>query len=174
MKKEMDTYYKMRNKRGLSGIVAAVVMIALVMVIAGIVWVVVTDLVSEQLSEAGSCLDVLGKVDINYQYTCYNSSSNEFLISIGIGDIDVEKVIISVSGAGASNSYEVNQTGGDENLRSYDGSGGAILPGKNSGLTYRLRVDGKPDSVKIFPVVSGKQCDATDTATTISSCLLLG
>ncbi len=164
----------MRNKKGLSGIVAAVIMIALVMAIAGIVWSVVTNLVSERLEDAGSCLDVLGKVNFNHEYTCYNFSSNEFLISVGIGDVDIEKVIISVSGSGTSNSYELNRTGGSSELRNYTGGTDIKIPDKNSGLTYRLSLSGRPDSMKIFPVAGGKQCDATDSATGISSCLLLG
>jgi len=163
----------MSNKKGLSGIVAAVIMIALVMAIAGIVWNVVSNLVTEQLADAGTCLDVLGKVNINHEYTCYNHSSNEFLISIGIGDIAIEKLIISVSGSGSSNSYELNKTGGSAGLKNYTGGTDVKMPDQNSGLTYRLSVSGRPDSVRIFPVTGGKQCDATDSATGISSCLLL-
>ena len=125
------------------------------------------------LCHTATCLDVLGKVNINHEYTCYNHSSNEFLISIGIGDIAIEKLIISVSGSGSSNSYELNKTGGSAGLKNYTGGTDVKMPDQNSGLTYRLSVSGRPDSVRIFPVTGGKQCDATDSATGISSCLLL-
>ena len=161
----------MKNKKGLSGIVAAVIMIALVMVIGGIVWTVVTNLVSEQLEDAGTCLDVLGKVNINDQYTCYNTSTNEVLISIGVGDLDVEKIIIAVSSESASNSHELTETSQDIDLKNYDGTSGVKMPGKNSGLTYRLSGE-RPDSIKVIPVISGKQCDVTDSTSSITSCQL--
>lgn len=159
----------MENKKGLSGIVAAVIMIALVMAIGGIVWSVVTNLVSERLEDVGTCLDVLGKVNINGQYTCYDTSKDEVFISIGVGDIDVEKIIIAVSGASSSSSYELNETGGSPQLKNYTGGTEIKMPEKNSGLTYRLAVE-RPDSIKVIPVIGGKQCDVTDSTSIISSC----
>ena len=167
-------YYKM-NKKAISGIVAAVIMIALVVAIAGVVWVVVNNLVSEELEEAGTCLDVVGKVEINPQYTCYNASANEFQFSIGVGDIVVEKVIVSISGAGTTKSYEISQTPSDETgLRFYDGSPSIYLPKKNEGFTYVVDAEERPDSVSVYPVIRGQQCDASDSISYISDCLLLG
>jgi FlaG/FlaF family flagellin (archaellin) len=176
MKTGMDMSYK---KRGVSGIVATVVMIALVMAVSGIVWVVVTNLISEQLNDAGSCLDVLDTVKINNEYTCYNTSKGELMISLGIGDVDIEKVIISVSGSGSSKSYEVGRDDAESSaaLMNYTGGNDVKLPGKNEGLTYRINTVteglGKPDSIKIYPVANGKQCDSTDSITGVTSCLLL-
>ena len=85
------------NKKAISGVVATVIMIALVIAIAGVVWVVVSNLVSEELEEAGTCLDVLGKVTINPQYTCYNSSEKHLQVSVGVGDIVQVSVIVGVT-----------------------------------------------------------------------------
>jgi flagellin-like protein len=162
------------NKKAISGIVATVIMIALVIAIAGVVWVVVTNLVSEELEEAGTCREVLGKITINPQYTCFNSSSNEFQFSIGIGDIEIEKVIVAISGAGTTKSYEITQIPDEEaGLRFYDGGPGIYLPKKNEGFTYVLDIEERPDSIIIYPVIKGKQCDASDSISEISDCLLL-
>ena len=165
------------NKKAISGVVATVFMIALVIAIAGIVWVVVNNLVSEELEEAGTCLDVLGKITINPQYTCYNTSSEELQFSIGVGDIVIEKVIVAISGAGTTKSYEISQTpGAVTGLRFYDGEPDIYLPEKNEGFTYILesgQLPGRPDSVKVYPVIKGRQCDASDTLSEISDCLLL-
>ena len=169
----------MINKKAMSGIVAAVIMIALVIAIGGIVWVVVNNLITEELEEAGTCLDVLGKVTINSQYTCYNSSNGELLLSIGVGDIDIEKVVVTVSGEGKTNSYEITNelSNVDDNLKAYDGSNEVRLADKNEGLTYRLNASaeelGRPDSIKVYPVIKGRQCDASDTISGIGSCGLL-
>ena len=174
MKKEQDILFKM-NKRALSGIVAAVIMIALVVAIAGVVWMVVTNLVTEQLEEAGSCLDVTGKISINGQYTCYDSATNETFISIGLADINVSEVVVAVSGAGTTKSYRItNDAQTITGLKNYDGSPNIVLPGENEGLTYiSSEFTTRPDTIRVFPVVKGKQCDATDVLTSISSCFLL-
>ncbi len=166
------------NKKAVSGVVATVFMIALVVAIAGVVWVVVSNLVSEQLEEAGTCLDVLGKITINPQYTCYNTSAGELQFSIGVGDIAVEKVIVAISGSGTTKSYDISQISRDDTgLKFYNGSNSIYLPEKNEGFTYILNTSeaglGIPDSIIVYPVVKGKQCDASDSISEISNCLLL-
>ena len=163
----------MKSKKGLSGIVAAVIMIALVMVVAGIVWGVVTNLVSERLEDAGTCLDVLGTVSINGQYTCHDTTADELYLSIGVGEIELEKIIISISGAGSSNSYELTNDSGSSQLMNYTGGSDVRMPGKNSGLTYRLPMVERPDEIRLIPVIAGQQCDVADSTSTITSCALI-
>ena len=91
-----------KNRKGISGVITAVIMIALVLVAAVIVWVVVRNIVQGQLTGVESCFGVYGKVTINNRYTCYNSSSNKFQFSVNIGDIDVSAVLVSISGEGAT------------------------------------------------------------------------
>ena len=166
-------HYKMKNKKGLSGIVAAVIMIALVMVVAGIVWGVVTNLVSERLEDAGTCLDVLGTLSLQGQYTCHDTSADELYVSIGVGEVDLEKIIISISGAGSSSSYELNDTSGSPQLKNYTGGTLVKMPEKNSGLTYRLPMADRPDEIRLIPVIAGQQCDVADSTTIITSCSLI-
>lgn len=94
----MNSLYKIKNKKAISGVIAAVIMIAVVMAAVIIVWGAVIPMVREQLKGTESCFGIFEKVTINSMYTCYNSSSNSFQFSINIGDIDVEKVIVSISG----------------------------------------------------------------------------
>ncbi len=82
------------SKRGISGVVAAVILIALVMAATAIVWVVVNNLIETKLKGAESCLDIFEKATLNSRYTCYNSSSNRFLFSINLGDIDVDEILV--------------------------------------------------------------------------------
>jgi hypothetical protein len=94
-----------KNNRGLSGVITAVLMIALVMVIVVIVWVVVRNIVQGQIGSVESCFEVYDKVTINNLYTCYNSTSNHFQFSIKVEDIELDKIIISVSSEGSTKSY---------------------------------------------------------------------
>lgn len=165
------------NKRGISGVIVAVIMIALVMVTTLIVWAVVTNIIKSKLDYVGSCLGMFEKVTINSRYTCYNSSSNEFQFSINIGDVDIDEVLVSISGDGASKSLKISNEGQPiGNLVNYpDRSTSIILPGKNAGLTYIFNMDGggfsgAPDSIKIAPKIEEEQCEMTDSLSEIDDC----
>jgi len=164
-----------KNKRGVSGVITAVILIALVMAAASIVWVVVNNIIKERLEGSGSCIGLFEKVIINNQYTCYNPDTEEFQFSISIEDIDIDKVVVSIAGQGSSKSFEItNEEKEISGLGPYPSGIGAVkLPGKNAGLTYIVSSSagvGWPDSVKIAPVVGGKQCSVSDTLEQIDNC----
>ncbi len=166
-----------KNKKGLSGVITAVLMIALAMAAVIIVWNVVNNLVSEKLEETSSCFDVFGKITINNRYTCYDDTNKGFQFSLNMGDLDVDEVLVSISGAGTTNSYSLSNTataiaGLSPGLIG-SGEGNVKLPSKNGGLTYNANMSVKPDSVQIAPKISGKQCEVSDTLNQIDSCSAL-
>ena len=168
----------MLNKRGVSGVIVTIILVAIVMIAAVIVWGVINNLIKGQAGEIESCFGNFGKISINNQYTCYNTTDNLFQFSLKIEDVDVEKVIVSISGGGTIKSFEITNTEQTiSNLANYGSSGFGTdlikLPGKNSGLTY-LSNDAmfatKPDSIQISPVINGKQCEVSDSLSDISDC----
>ena len=166
--------FLIKNNKGISGVVAAVLMIALVMVVAVIVWVVVRNIVQGQIGSVESCFEVYDKVTLNNRYTCYNFTTNEFQFSISITDIDVDKIIISISSEGSTNSYTLtNEDQPDIGLTRYPSGGEVTLPGKNAGLTYVANISTKPDLIQIAPVVNGQQCEVSDSLSEIDDCSVL-
>ncbi|MBD3247606.1 hypothetical protein GF378_03230 [Candidatus Pacearchaeota archaeon] len=164
-----------KNKKAISGIVAAVIMIALVMVLGVVVWNVISNLVSEELESAGTCFEVFDKVNLNNKYTCWNSSANEILFSVKVGDVDITKIVVSVSAAGQTKSYTLSDEENDNLVYFPSGDSGVVKPGKNEGLTYITdEFNTAPDSISIYPVVGDQQCDVSDTISNIGSCILLG
>lgn len=170
----------MQSKRGLSGVVTAMILIALAIAMVAIIWLVIGNLVNDQLDSAGSCVDVFGKVSLNNRYTCYNSSSNELQFSISIGDIEPTSVIVGVSGEGSTTSVTINNvTGTVANLVTYPSRSTSIaLPSKNGGLTYILDLtaagfSGQPDSVSLIPIIGKNQCEVSDSINQIDNCELL-
>lgn len=170
---------KMKNKKAVSGIIATVFMIALVIAVVGIVWVVVNNLVSEQLEEAGTCLDALGEVTINSRYTCYNATAEELQFSIAVGDIDLNEVRVSISGSGKTETYEITREGKNiDYLTMYNiTEKNIILANKTEAFTYRLNTStsgiGRPELIQVYPILKGKQCDSSDRISEIGSCFLL-
>ncbi|MBR9702312.1 hypothetical protein GOV13_05325 [Candidatus Pacearchaeota archaeon] len=162
----------LKNRKGVSGVVTVVILVALVMTSVAIVWTVVNNMVEDKLGEAESCFGNFEKITLNNRYTCYNSSSNETMFSINVGDIVVDEVIVLVYEGGATNSYTITDTITTiPNLENYTGGTSIILPDKNAGLTYIAKdYTSSPDYIEIVPVLNGKQCDVADRIPKIESC----
>lgn len=165
----------MQNKRGISGIVSAVIMIGIVMAAGALIWGVVNSIVSEGLGEAEACFNIYGKVTLNNRYTCYNKTSKEVFFSVNIEDIDLDGIIVRISSAGESKSYTIKKdTTAVAGLSNYSRGSTITLPGANSGVTYiATGIANNPDSIDIVPIVKGKQCDISDSINQIDSCRAL-
>ena len=164
------------EKKAISGIVTAIIMIALVMAATSIVWTIVNNLVREKLDEAGSCFDTYDKVIINDQYTCYNVTSQELLFSIGVGDIELTELLVSISGGGESQGFKLNSAGITTGyLSSYPANEPTVfVPEKNSGKAYLFDTVTagitNPTSIQVAPIVNGKQCELSDSLQGIDDC----
>ncbi len=165
----------MMKKRGLSAIIATVLLIALTLVIVGIIWVVVNNLVQSKIKSTESC-GVVSSVELNPLYTCYNQTSgaDELWFSINVGDVDkLQDILVSISGQGTSASFKINES--LANLTNYpDRAAATGIPGKNSGLTYIYTLPASftqaPDSITIAPVINGEQCGVSSSINQFDSC----
>jgi flagellin-like protein len=160
-------------KKGVSGIITTVVLIALALAIVAVVWVVVKNIVEGRVAHSEACFDVFEKVRINEIYTCWDSEANQFQFSISIGDIEVDEILIAIGSEAMQKSIRITSGGGTvEGVSNYRGDSNIIkTPGKNAGLTYIYSGTAtKPDYIEIAPVVDGKQCDISDSLYEIESC----
>jgi flagellin-like protein len=166
-----------KKRKGLSDVVATVILIALVIAATGIVWGVIDKMITDKTEKAQACMDVgfSEKVTLNEDYTCYNSTDNHVQFSLNVWDVDITGVLISITSEGSSKSYTLTNT--DQiisGLVNYpDKSTSVRLPGKNSGLTYIAT--GFPtaiDSIKIAPIVGENQCEISDQINQIEDCII--
>ncbi|MEK6827062.1 MAG: hypothetical protein AABX99_01090 [Nanoarchaeota archaeon] len=168
-----------KDKRALSTIVVTLILIVLSLVAVGIVWGFISNIINKQISSSQSCFGNYDKIKLDGQYTCYEISGTNYDLrfSLYMGDVKVDKVIISVSSAGTSNSYAITNTAQNiVGLAPYPmgTSNSVILPVKNAGLTYKATgFTSKIDSIKIAAVIDGTQCDVSDTLTQIEDCVIL-
>jgi len=173
MKNKMSK--KSLNKKGVSAIIATILMITLVLIIIGVIWVSINNLISKEIKTTESCFGNFGKVTLDKRYTCLNSSSNELQFSINIGDITVDRVLVSISSISESKSLEISNTTMN-NVKMYNGAYGGLIevPEKNAGSTYVVDIDGlgisTPDSISIAPIISETQCGVSDSLFEISKC----
>lgn len=165
------------KKKGVSGIIATVLLIGIAVIAVSMIWVVVNNLIREKTDTANACFGNFGKVEINRLYTCYNSSSGNLHFSLKIGDIDVDSVLVAVLGEGTTKSFEIlNSSSTISGVTNYpDGSSSVQLPSKNAGLTYIYDLTGQgflevPDRVEISPTIDGEQCEVSDFVYGIENC----
>ncbi|VVB83927.1 Uncharacterised protein [uncultured archaeon] len=170
-------FYKRKN--GLSTIVVTMILIALSLAAIALVWGFVSNMINGQIKNSEACFGNYNKVQINPQYTCYETTNNvnyNLRFSLSVGDVSVDKIIVSVSSASATKSYTItNSASSVSGLEMYPnaGDGKVIAPDKNSGLTYKATGFGSIDSIKIAPVLGGTQCDVSDSITEIGDCSLM-
>ena len=169
---------KPNNKKGVSEVIATVILIAIVMAVGAMVWVVVNNFVKEKTGDTKSCLGLFEKVNIENRYTCYNSNSKELQLSLSIDDVDVDEILIGVSGGGSGVNFKIKkEISAVNNVVMYPSRSATTvkLPGKNAGLTYLLDITSAgltnpPDLVEISPVVEGSQCEISDSLDQIDDC----
>jgi flagellin-like protein len=173
----------MKNKNGLSTVVATVIMIAMVIAAIAIVWGVVSNLVADELEGADACVNIFDKVEINGAYTCYDLTTPgdfKFQFSLSIGDIEVDEILFAISDEGSTKSFSIDNDAkiisGITNHPSGDSS--IVLPEKNAGLTYIYNLSASgfssgPDSLEVAPTINEKQCGSSDSLTDIPNCASL-
>ncbi len=170
----------MKNKKAMSGLVVSMIMMGMAILAVILVWGVVKNLITEKTESSSACFGILDKVNIEGRYTCFYSmgSENTTRFQISIGDIDVEGVLVSITGAGGSKTFTLtNESKTIPDLKTYPDGGDTInLPQKNGGTTYEFvwpSSDPIPDLIKIAPIINGKQCEISDTLAGIDNCSLL-
>ena len=175
-----------KNKKGVSLVVASMLLILIVIIVGMIIWGVVSNLVDEQLGDAEACFGVFEKVTFNERYSCYNSSFDLLQISISIADINIDGIVFKVEGEGQTRSFTITNNGAASsefgnlvaNYPNPDFSADImVLPGSgegNSGATYVFDVSGiltgAPDIITITPIVNEKQCEVSDNLVQIDPC----
>ncbi len=160
----------MMNKKAMSAIIAVMILIVIVLAGTGIIWNIVNKVVDEGLDEAKSCYDLLGKVAVNSKYTCYDINKNEMYVSIEVGDINIDGLLMVIEYETSSVSFELTNEPTDVGLKDYDGGSRVKVPGKNAGVTYiATNIIETPLSIKIAPKINGNLCEG-DTFTNIGFC----
>jgi Na+-translocating ferredoxin:NAD+ oxidoreductase RnfG subunit len=161
----------MKDKKGVSTVVTIMILILFTLLIAGIIWNLVSKTAEKDLSEAKSCYDLLNKVVINSKYTCYDLLNEKMHVSVEVRDIEIEKLFIAISYEHSSDIFELtNKIGVIENFTNYNGTIETRAPSKNSGKTYTAtNVTETPLSVELTPVLNENLCKG-DVFTGIEFC----
>ncbi len=160
------------QKRSVSGIVVTVILIALVMAVAAIVFTTTKKTVEEKIEKSEACgLGTMGKLSINSEYVCYDSINNQFEFSVNRGNIELDKLIIAVETGTKVKQFELKENEQNTDLIPFISGGSTALPAKNGGRTYiSTGFNEEVIGIKIIPVINGKQCEIADSLNEITTC----
>lgn len=162
----------MKNKLGVSPVIATILLVGLAIVLVGVVWTIVNSLVQDQTQQASACFGIFDKVVLNEDYTCYTEGILQ--VSIDLKDVDVESIIVSIEGKENTNTFELSNTSIIEEGVSIPSGGEIVIPPKNGGKTYlvdeNFGIEIPPKAIKISPKIKGYQCEVSSSMIQIGEC----
>lgn len=123
------------NKKGVSAIVATVLLVLITIAAVGIIWGAVMPMIKGNIEKSQRCYD-LGLEVKQTGNTCYDISAQTLDIQIGRGekDADLKDIQIQVGYQGTSKSVRMNN-----NLIVTANNG--TVPGPNEDVKYTINVD---------------------------------
>jgi hypothetical protein len=169
------------HKKAVSGVLATVLLVGLVIVLMVLVWGFVNNFVNENTENSEKCYNAHDKIRLVDQFTCYNSSSKKLYFGIAIDDIELEGVSITVYSDMQSKTFYIPSSGNSISFLSFYGDerGEPVnLPGPESSESYIFYMDeaglsSNPESIEITPVFEEK-CQISDTIYNIEECISFG
>lgn len=166
----------MKRKKALSTIVSVLVLVLITIASAGIIFGIVKMFVNKNLSNSKGCIDVMEQIEINSEYTCYNSSEKTITLSISRKNVILDSVIFSIESKEQSENFELTDNEQTiENIFPFGENPGdsVSLPENESGTSYTIIwniASEDPSSIQIAPVINGKACNAVDKIDIIQNC----
>jgi len=163
-------YDIMNNKKGISAIVATVLIILITVAAVTIIWAAIIPMISNQLESGTICLDAVSAVQLKDEgYTCYETDVNadgKYNVSLHVGrtakDFKLNDIQVLVSVGGDTKSFSLVDDTGYEVIN---------LPGPNGAEVFVIAdaTFNEATKVQIAPVVgvgnTQEACDISATKT---------
>ena len=161
----------MKNKKGISAIVATVLIILITVAAVTIIWAAIIPMISNQLESGTICLDAVSQVQLlDFGYTCWNDTADTVSIQIkhGAKDFRLNDIQVLVSSEGITKSFSLVN---DSTTITPEDMTADKLPKANEEKVYVINTTGMDniDKVQIAPVVAvgntQETCDISATKT---------
>ena len=164
----------MKNKNGISAVVATVLIILITVAAVTIIWAAIIPMVGNQLESGTICLDAVSQVQLlDSGYTCVSSDGKNVSIQIkhGAKSFELADIQVSVSAEGTTSSFSLIDV--DDVLIPTEDTAALLkdkLPEANEEKVFVIntsRVVGSIDKVQIAPIVvignTQETCDISAT-----------
>ena len=96
-----------RNKKAVSALVAAVLLILITIAAAGTIWSAVMPMITKSMQLNEACLNAVLTIDTQKGYTCYSENTKRVSVMVerGAQDFSLSGIQISLSGDGKTKTY---------------------------------------------------------------------
>ena len=104
----------MKNKRGVSALVATVLLVLITIAAVGVIWGAILPLIQRGMQQGQGCgLETRLSIDTRGGYTCYDSANNvvSVVVERPTSDFDLVGLTLAISGEGMKNAYEIREGG---------------------------------------------------------------
>ncbi|MEM2932635.1 MAG: archaellin/type IV pilin N-terminal domain-containing protein [Candidatus Pacearchaeota archaeon] len=160
-----------KNKRGVSALVATVLLVLITIAAVGIIWGAILPLIRKGLGTTQAC-GIETRLDIEKRgYTCFNLTGKNVLVEISrpITLEGLTKILVQVSGEGRTEVYEIANGTGSPNVKMYPSGTTIELPSKGGSRTYNISaINFNATQVGVIPVVQlGTQTITCQTTATV-------
>ncbi len=152
MNQEFLRFSRGIHKRGISAVVATVLIILITVAAVTIIWAAIIPMINDQLSKGTICLDAVSQLTVEDKgYTCIDGNDLNLQIGHGSTDFNLVDVQILISSAGSTESINLVA---DTTVKIED------LPGANEEKTFTIldadmvTLAEDIDEVAIAPIVS--------------------
>ncbi|MBU2576670.1 MAG: hypothetical protein KKF50_03030 [Nanoarchaeota archaeon] len=99
----------MNNKKGISAIVATVLIILITVAAVTIIWAAIIPMIQDQIGGSTECFDASAALSVTTDYSCVNDTSKEAQIQVhrGTGKFTLSDIEIILGAGGNTNSTMV-------------------------------------------------------------------
>lgn len=155
----------MRNKKGVSAVVATALILLITVAAVTIVWAVVIPMIQGNLDKSGACLDAVNSVSIGSDKTCYNATSKglNLQLSRAMSSSDDFKGIY----------LELEYSDGSADTKTLDLT---ALSNIDKGSTKIISVTATPtgtavvNKIKVTPIIGDNHCDEAAVPANVPAC----
>ncbi len=101
----------MVNKKGVSSIVATVLLVLITVTAAGVIWQAVIPMVNKALQMNQACMNARLTIDTTSGYTCYDENKKQasIMVSRGAENFELSGIQIGLSSEGKTEKHEIRQ-----------------------------------------------------------------
>jgi len=169
------------NRRGISPVVASVLLIMIAVVTATLIAVFLIPFINERLGEGKGCFEILGDISFHEtQYNCFSGVYNVTGFSVNMNNERISGFTLIALIGGTSDRIVVTDNSTNNKLKMLGtGSFGEILEIPDQGGVRTYVYNGTVDALEIYPILDdGAQCDKNDefephlcTSIEVANCL---
>lgn len=147
----------MVNKKGISDIVATVLLVLITIAAIGVVYGTVMPLIRQSVETSQKCSELKVEVKTEAGYTCYTAKEVQMQVARGTSDVNMTGLQLQISGEGTSKTLKLYGGVVSSDVRAlanltYGQAG--ILPGKNEMVTYAINSSSPNVNMKSFEKVA--------------------